>query len=363
VTGTRSPLPVAIGSRIAVVLSVLCAAVLGAAVLWTPPARADPRPTAVVALGDSAASGEGAGDYEVGTRGERGNWCHRSAHAFVHRTELAAESINLACSGAAAADIGFGPATHYTEGSQAVRLVELGGRYRIGTVVVQAGANDDIALIDTGIACIVAFLDPALRPCRSTLGPLLDERLAATGRKVEAAVRDVREAMRRAGYGEADYALVLASYAAPITERMVQLAAARGCPYRRADAEWGRTQLFPRLARTLQGVAERTGARFLDLQRAAAGREACSRSAAGQEWHRRITVDPAALVHGGLGAVGFHLAQESFHPNAAGHAEMGRCLGRFVASGHARGSCVVGDDGRLQLDRGRPGGVGSSRGG
>ncbi len=343
--GIRSSLPVA------VVAAIVAAIVVADAVLAAPAAHADPRPAAIVALGDSAASGEGAGGYEIGTRGERGNWCHRSAHAYVHRTGLATESINLACSGASAADVGFGPSTHYTEGSQAARLEALGRRYRIDTVVVQAGANDDIALIDTGITCIVTFLDPALRPCRSTLDPLLDERLAATGRKVAAAVRDVRDAMRRAGYADADYELVLASYPAPITERMVELAAARGCPYRRADAEWGRTQLFPRLAATLQQVAERSGARFLDLHRAAAGREACSRSSPGQEWHRRITVDPAALVHGGLDAFGYHLAQESFHPNATGHAELGRCLGRFLRSGDARGACVVGRDGRLQLDR------------
>jgi lysophospholipase L1-like esterase len=341
VTGTRSSLPVAVVSLIAVVLTVLGA----------PAARADPRPTAVVALGDSAASGEGAGGYEVGTRGERGNWCHRSARAYVHRTGLAAESINLACSGASAADVGFGPSTHYTEGSQAERLVELGRRYRVAAVVVQAGANDDVALFDAGIACIVAFLDPAPRPCRSTLDPLLGTRLAATGRKVEAAVRDVREAMRRAGYVDGGYELVLASYATPITERMGAAAAARGCPYSRADARWGRTQLFPRLSQTLRGVADRTGARFLDLQHAARGREACSRVSPSQEWHRRLTVDPAALAHGGLDALGYHLAQESFHPNATGHAEMGRCLGQFVRSNRMRGSCVVGRDGRLQLEQ------------
>jgi lysophospholipase L1-like esterase len=349
VTGTRSLLPAAVVSMIAVV----------ATVLGAPAARADPRPTAVVALGDSAAAGEGAGGYEPGTRGERGNWCHRSVRAYVHRTGLAAHSINLACSGASAADVGFGPATHYTEGSQAARLVEIGRRYRVSTVVVQAGANDDAALFDTGIACIVAFLDPTTRPCRRTLGPPLGERLAATGRKVEAAVRDVREAMRRAGYVDGGYELVVTSYAAPITERMVA-AAVRGCPYSRADAQWGRTQLFPRLSLTLRGVAERTGARFLDLQRAAQGREACSRVSPSQEWHRRLTVDPAALAHGGLDALGYHLAQESFHPNATGHAETGRCLDQFVRSGEAFGSCVVGRDGRLQLETPQPAGIGVS---
>ncbi|MGH8964489.1 MAG: SGNH/GDSL hydrolase family protein, partial [Actinomycetes bacterium] len=202
-------------------------------------------PTAVVVLGDSAAAGDGADDYVPGTRGENDNWCHRSVHAYVHRTGLASESVNLACSGAKAGDVAFGSGTHYTEGSQAQRLVEVAGRYRLTTVIVQVGANDDAALFGTGVACIRAFVDPREPPCRDTIGPLVAERMAATASKVEAAVRDVRSAMRQAGYGLGDYTLVLASYASPVTEHMVPLQALAGCPYSKPDAGWGRTTLFP----------------------------------------------------------------------------------------------------------------------
>ena len=340
----RSPRP-----YVVLVLAVL--ATLGG-LPGAPEAAAAPRPTAVVVLGDSAASGDGAGSYQAGTRGEGGNWCHRSARAYVHRTGLAAESVNLACSGAKAVDVGFGAPGHYTEGSQAARLVEVARRYRVETVVLQVGANDEAALVETGIACIVAFLDRARPPCRETIGPLVAPRMAGAARAVEAAVRDVREAMHRAGYAEGAYALVLTSYAAPITERMVPLAGVQGCPYRREDAGWGRTVLFPALSAALRGVAERAGTRYLDLTQAAEGREACSRPVAAQEWQRRITVDPKAFVHGGLDAVGYHLAQESFHPNAAAHAELGRCLGDFVRSGAGAAACVPGTDGRLRLERG-----------
>ena len=329
----------------------LLLAVLATAVsLVGAPAAADERPTAVVVLGDSAASGDGAGDYLPGTRGEGGNWCHRSAHAYVHRTALAEESVNLACSGAGAADVGFGDTTHYTEGSQARRLGEVAGRHRVTTVVLQVGANDDAALTATGIACIRAFLDLSEPPCRESTGPLVADRMAATAVKVERAVRDVQEAMRGAGYADGGYALVLASYAAPATESMVPANAARGCPYSRADAAWGRTVLFPALSGALRGVAERTGARFLDMVRATEGFEACSRTPWTEEWQRRITVDPEAFVHGGLDAFGYHLAQESFHPTAAGHAEMGRCVGEFVRGGGTAGACVAGPDGRTRLD-------------
>lgn len=338
-------------------LLALLAATAAAALPGAPPAVAAPvdtRPTAVVALGDSAASGEGAGDYAEGTRGEDGNWCHRSVHAYVHGTGLAAESVNLACSGAAAADVAFGPGGHYGEASQAAQLVDVAGRYRVTTVVVQVGANDDAALTATGIACIRAFLDVSEPPCRETLGPQVAGRMAATAPKVEVAVRDVRVAMGRAGYADGAYDVVLASYASPVTEKMLPLQGARGCPFSKPDAGWGRTVLFPALSTALAGVADRTGARFLDLTRATEGFEACTRTPWTQEWQRRITVDAQALVYGGLDAIGYHLAQESFHPNATAHAEIGRCLGDFVRSGAAGGACVVGADGHLRVDAGVP---------
>jgi lysophospholipase L1-like esterase len=313
------------------------------------PAAADARPTAVVALGDSAAAGDGAGDYVAGTRGEGGNWCHRSPHAYVHVSGLAAESVNLACSGAEAADVAFGSPTHYTEGSQAERLADVALRYRVTAVTLQVGANDDPELIGTLTACIRTFVDPRQPPCRETIGPSWPARLAAMAPKVEAAVRDVRAAMRRAGYADSEYAFVLASYASPITEHMVA-GFARGCPYSRADAAWGRTVALPELSTALRGVAERSGVRFLDLSRASEGYEACARLDASQEWQRRLTVDPRQLAHGGLGVAARHVAQESFHPTARGHAEMGRCLGEFVRSAADSGACLVGRDGQLHAD-------------
>lgn len=317
-------------------------------VLGGAPAAAGAPGAAVVALGDSIAAGDGAGGYRAGTRGERGNWCHRSARAYVHHTGLAAKSFNLACSGASAADVAFGTGTHYTERSQAERLVELARRHRVGTVLLQVGANDDVALTDTLVSCIRAVLDPRARPCRETIGPLLADRLADTGRAVRRAVQDVHTAMRRAGYGPHDYTLVLVSYASPVSERTSTVGAVRGCPFHRADAAWGRTVLFPALAATLRAVATDGGARFLDVARTSEGREACSRLLPGHEWQRRLTVAPEALLHGGLGALD-HLAQESFHPKAMWHTEVGRCLAVFVSTAAPAGACVPGPDGHLSL--------------
>lgn len=337
-----------------VVLTLLAAFTAGALGAGPASARADPDLTVVVALGDSAASGDGAGEYEPGTRGEDGNWCRRSAMAYVHHTGLTRGSVNLACSGAESADVAFGDSTHYTEGSQAERLMRVAQRYRVTTVTLQVGANDDAELTGTGIACIRAFLDPRVPPCRDTIGPQVAGRMAALAPKVEAAVSDVRDAMRLAGYADDSYSFVLASYASPVTEQMVGLHAVRGCPYSRADAGWGRTVLFPELSAALRGVAERTRVAFLDLARATEGYEACSRTPWTLEWQRRITVNARALVYGGLDAVGYHLAQESFHPNATGHGQIGTCLGEFVRTGARTGACVVGADGVLRADTGAP---------
>jgi lysophospholipase L1-like esterase len=329
---------------LAVSVTAMALALLGA------PATALAQARAVVVLGDSAAAGDGANDYEKGTRGENGNWCHRSVHAYVHRTGLAQTSVNLACSGADSTNVGFGDALQHTEGSQAERLVEVARTRRVTTVIVQVGANDDAAMTDTGIACIRAFIDPREPPCRETLDPLVPQRMAATQSKVERVVRDVRAAMRRAGYAESRYELVLASYASPITEHMLPLQAALGCPYSRADAAWGRTVVFPALSTALRQVAERAGVRFLDMARATEGFEACTKPIRDAEWQRRITVEPEALVYGGLDAIGYHLAQESFHPTAMAHAEMARCFGEFVRGGAATASCVAGADGRTHLE-------------
>src|SRR5690606_7408580 len=57
----------------------------GRAVAVAAGAEAETRPTAAVSLGDSAASGEGARNYEPGTN-QSGNFCHRSRDSYIHNT-------------------------------------------------------------------------------------------------------------------------------------------------------------------------------------------------------------------------------------------------------------------------------------
>ncbi|MBP2335126.1 lysophospholipase L1-like esterase [Saccharothrix coeruleofusca] len=309
----------------------------------------DDRPTAVVSLGDSAISGEGAGSYEPGTMGENGNWCHRSTQAMVHRTRLADRTFNLACSGADSANVSLADTVHYTEGSQARRLIDIARQNRVTAVVVQVGANDDPRFADTMVDCVAAWVNALGPSCRSRLQAEWPSRLAAMAPKVEQAVRDVRSAMSQAGYADSSYSFVLTSYASPVTEKMDRLLhGPQGCPLRIDDAGYGRTVAVPQLSEALRGVATRTGVKFLDLSRATENREACSKGiTTSGEWQRRLTVDPYALVTGGLDAIGLHLAQQSFHPNAAAHGQLGRCLTEFVTSGAGSARCLEGSDGNL----------------
>lgn len=307
--------------------------------------------TAIVALGDSAASGEGAGNYEEGTRGENGDWCHRSPNAYIRRTGLASTAVNLACSGASSANVSFGTELHYTEGSQAQRLVQVARTFRITTVVTQFGANDDPSFGSSVVRCVAVYLTPSKPGCASTLAAEWPQRLAAMAPKVTQALGDVRQAMRQAGYTDQDYVLVVASYASPVTENMVRTHGFAGCPYRSEDARWGRQTAVPQLSATLRGVADRVNARFLDLSRATEGHEACT--SAGPEWQRRLTVDPRVFIKGGWAAVG-HVAQESFHPNAVAHGQLANCLAAFVRTSAAHGQCVPGADGNLHLQAGAP---------
>ncbi|WP_306745479.1 GDSL-type esterase/lipase family protein [Saccharothrix yanglingensis] len=334
----------------------VCAAVgalllAGAALATTPvtAGAADDRPTAVVSLGDSAMSGEGAGSYESGTEGQNGNWCHRSTQAMVHKTQLASRTFNLACSGADSANVSLADTVHYTEGSQARRLIDIARQFRVTTVVVQVGANDDVRFADTMVDCVAAWVNPFGASCRSKLEREWPGRLAAMAPKVERALADVRTAMTTAGYAHSSYDLILTSYASPVTEKMDKiLHGPQGCPLRLADAQYGRTVAVPQFNEALRGVAARSGVKFLDFSRATENREACSKGGTTSgEWQRRLTVDPHALVTGGLDAIGLHLAQQSFHPNAAAHAQLGRCITEFVNGGAGSARCLEGADGNL----------------
>ncbi|MQA15256.1 MAG: hypothetical protein GEV09_14130 [Pseudonocardiaceae bacterium] len=308
----------------------------------------DTRPRAVVGLGDSTIAGEGAGDYAPGTRGADGNFCHRSADSLIYQLELpgVTERINLACSGAHADDIGFARFQRTPGSAQAARLREVALRYRVQAVVVAIGANDDPRFADTMLRCIQAWARRSDPPCSAALAPQWPQRLDAMAPKVAGALADIRAAMRRAGYADGEYTLVLQSYPSPLTENIdPSLQDLSGCPFRTEDLAWVRTRAVPQLSAALREVAEAAGARFLDLSRAAAGHEACSWPAApSREWINRLRVDFELLRRE---ETGHRALAESFHPNALGYSRIAGCLGEFLRGSRREAACVLGADGAL----------------
>ncbi|HEU4541267.1 MAG TPA: GDSL-type esterase/lipase family protein [Jiangellaceae bacterium] len=329
--------------RRGVLASAAAVLMLGGGLAAANPAAAESRPTAVVSLGDSAASGEGARNYEPGTN-QSGNFCHRSLDSYIHETAIPGidATINLACSGARSTHLQIGGQSRYGE-NQAAMLADAAAQYDVKLVTVQIGANDDPGFGETVLECVIRWAAIVGPGCRDTIGAEWPDRVEAMKPKVADAVNDVRKVMSDAGYAESDYELVLVSYASPVTENMRLLThALEGCPIRLADAKWGRTVATVLLNDALRSVARDLGVRFLDLSRATEGREACNRSVS-THWIRPLTVAVQDVVNG----IGGNLVQESFHPNARGHSQMGGCVREFYAGDATQAACRRGSDGNL----------------
>ncbi|GAA3641283.1 GDSL-like lipase/acylhydrolase family protein [Lentzea atacamensis] len=293
--------------------------------------------TAVVALGDSTMSGEGAGSYEPGTNGEDGgNWCHRSTEASIMKARIEADQkINLACSGANSDKL---------RNEQLPQLRRIAGANRVTAIVVAIGANDDPRFSEILNKCFEAWGKRS--DCTSAAAPEWTKRVRRMVPKVANTLSAIRQTMRDSGYLDSDYQLVVQSYAAPVTPKMPRsLQNLSGCPLRTSDLEWVVEEAVPELSNGLRTAAEKVNARFLDLSRAGEGREACAAKPE-TEWFTRLTVDWDGLKNEKRSS---HALQESFHPNALGHQQFGRCLTEFLATDKRDGACVQRLDGSLGL--------------
>lgn len=309
-------------------------------------------PLTLVTLGDSTLSGEGTGVYEPGTNGQDGNWCHRSPKSAVHTTSVPGiqKTINLACSGAPSEHLRRDTSyRQYTEPSQTKRLAELTRNHRIAAVVIAVGANDEPHFSQHVTRCAKAWFGGT--PCREAIAPGWRADVDAMVPKVVRAVRDVHAVLAKVGYQRADYELVMLSYAAPvgpdIPDRLRTLA---GCPFLVEDLHWIKEVGVTVLSDGLRRAAEQANARFLDMSRSGEGHEACSGDARA-EWFSRLTVRWNDL---GDAQRASHAATESFHPNVAGHAQVGRCITEFLRTSERRAACRVGPDGDLHARAERP---------
>lgn len=311
------------------------------------PGPPEDAPVVVVAMGDSTISGEGAGDYERGTNGEKGDWCHRSPNASIFHVKLpdVTKAYNLACSGAPSAQVGLGNVKQYTEISQAKQLARIATRNRVAAIVVASGANDDPSFSHVLDSCVQAWIGKE-KPCSDTVGPQWERRIDRMIPKLTKALRDIQTVMRNAGYSRSDYELVVQSYAAPVGPKVAKgLQDLSGCPFLSKDLRWVQRDAVPVLTAGVRTAASRAGVRFLDLSRAGLGREACtSERDPDREWFRRLAVQWNDLQKDERAT---HALQESFHPNAAGHKQFGQCLTEFLTTADRAAACLPDRDGNL----------------
>jgi lysophospholipase L1-like esterase len=326
-----------------------------------------PRPTAIVALGDSFISGEGGrwlgnGSEPFGTRSgtdraafdcdgwgcrydsarvygsSEANGCHRSDVAPILSAPVAVdEKLNLACSGARVANTwpsALGGRTHFGEAPQADQLAAVARHEEVRMVVLTVGAND-VGFGELVAACALDWArssldDPAF--CRGGAQADLEAALPTMGRGLSKALRGIRAAMSGAGYRDADYRLVVMGYASPFPAghwiRYPEDGWSRlnegGCPVWNADADWAAGPGIGSIVATMHAAARAVGAEFLDLRQALDGHQLCDRRSrrvgpeepapASAEWVRRL-----AFVQGS--------SRESLHPNAYGQRAIGTCLG------------------------------------
>jgi lysophospholipase L1-like esterase len=308
-----------------------------------PAGEIDTRPTAAVALGDSFASGEAAGDYE--RRGGAEDPCHRSSVAQIHQAALPGidRTVNLACSGATTGDVRLGEGGQHGDPPQAEQLRPVAEEYNVELVVVTVGAND-LGWSDLVLDCVLGFL-PTSPGCQETWAPELPALTEEVSARIEGVVADVRGVLRDAGQSDGDYDLVLQSYASPVAREAPGMNVVdrveAGCPLPADAMVWANDELMGALARMAGAAAEASGARFLDLSRAFAGHEVCADTS--EVWVAGLEADLTVLSAQALGNEDVDMSglREAWHPNARGHAQLGRCLARFVAGEGRTGSCAA----------------------
>src|SRR5918995_496739 len=231
------------------------------------------RESAIVAMGDSAISGESAGNYEPGTD-QAGNYCHRSLDALIHETAIAHITTTL-------------------------KLAQVAGGYRVRLVVVEVGANDDPAFGRVATSCVTAYVFQTTG-CRYTEGATWANRVAAAMPKVARALDDVRTVMRAAGYADSSWQAVLASYWSPVPRPPIRYSGYlsklwNGCPLYNADMEWGHDTAVPTLSEALGKLAASKGWRFLNFSRSMDGRQICAQGIThSQEWTTGTKYDPSS---------------------------------------------------------------------
>ena len=365
--------------------------VLALAALAALPAAA--RADTVVALGDSAISGE-AGRWAGNTNGASSRTdalgptayndnangtaeaipgCHRSRSAEVH-IGGGVTSVNLACSGARTysrvSEGKFKPGIDfYSSGAnkgQALALQEYAAAHlnEIKAVVVLIGAND-YGFADIVQTCVTNWLtSPSwwknyCQDDASMVAMFSQANINAITVRVRNAFNNVRSAMQNAGYGPAQYKLLAQTYSAPLPKstgfRYGETGFTRqtigGCGVWNSDANWARDTVVNTLNNTVRNaVSVLADVPVLDMVDALNGRKLCENTVGLLEeksvanWQSPGAADKTEWVHQIRTLTTLfppYQLQEDGHPNYWGQLALRNCFRLAYNGGAPRGgSCT-----------------------
>jgi hypothetical protein len=352
---------------------------------------------AIVALGDSAISGEAgrwAGNTnnsssKVDALGSRAYWdtatgeairgCHRSQAAEVH-IGGPFRTANLACSGARtytnAGGSNFKPGIDFYSDSsgrvgQALALQRYAATNNVRAVTLLIGANN-YGFADIVQACVTNWLtSPSWWPnyCNDDSGirsRFTSARIATETANVRGAMLNVQQAMRNAGYADSQWTLLVQTYSSPIPRgsgfRYPQSGWTRqsigGCGVWNRDADWANDTVVTTFNNTLRNAASSSGmtnVKVVDMTNALVGRRLCENTVGLLEergiasWTSPGAVDQTEWVSQIRTVTAIfppYQIQEDGHPSYWGQLALRSCLRQAFNGGAPRGgTCTIGGTG------------------
>jgi len=217
----------------------------------------------IVSLGDSYSSGEGAPEFDIGTRWDSGNGCHRSGNAWPRQLGVEEEN-HFACSGAITdnfltAQKDQGPDVF----PQAFRLKALAESGEVSKVYMTIGGND-LGFADIIEECFKPSRQGCLNNLEETIFPRLENKVLP---KVSL-VTGVTKKFANGG----DVILVGYPNIVPFHGALLK------CTWM-SDTERARLlRLQDRLDETLRRAAAAAGVAFVSVSKSLAGHELCTRN-------------------------------------------------------------------------------------
>jgi hypothetical protein len=347
-------------------------------------------PPSVVALGDSAISGE-AGRWAGNTNqspsktdalgttayhdipgAESTPGCHRSKAAEVHIGD-GVQSLNLSCSGARTysrtSDGNFKPGIDFYNASgrkgQALALQEYAQNKNVKAVVVLIGAND-YGFAEILETCVINWLtSPSwwknyCQDDSNMVQMFSASNITKITNDVRKAFQNVKAAMTNAGYDDADYEILAQTYSAPLPTasgfRYPETGFTRqtigGCGTWNSDANWARNTVVNTLNNTIKNaVAGMPNVQVLEMVNALNGRKLCENTVGlleekGVATWQSPNADKTEWVHQIRTLTTIfppYQLQEDGHPNYWGQLALRNCFRQAYAGGAAHGgNCVRG---------------------